>query len=83
MSENANLLKKFYSGVLDLYLFENNFSSNFATIGISIFINGDIIKTNIITITRDGKPATKGLISEFTNKARGNTNMIEVNTFLE
>ena len=68
---------------LDLYLFNRNFSSNFVTIGISIFIIGDIIKTNIITVTRDDKPAIKGLTSEFTTKARGDTNMIEVNTFLE
>ena len=44
---------------------------------------GVIIKTNIITVTRDGKPAIKGIINESITKARGITNMIVINTCLE
>jgi len=62
---------------------QNNFSSNFVTIGISIVIIGAIIKTNIIAIARDGKPVIKGLISGSTTKASGNTTMIVVNTCFE
>ncbi len=68
---------------LDLYLFDSNFSSNFITNGLSIVMIGDIIKTNIIAVARDDKPAIKGLINKSTTKARGNTNMIVINTCLE
>jgi hypothetical protein len=64
-------------------LFENNFSSNSVIIGFTIVIIGVIIKTNIIAVARDGKPAIKGIISESITKARGDTNMVVVNTCLE
>jgi len=44
---------------------------------------GDIIKTNIIAVARDDKPAIKGLISKSATIAMGNTNMIVINTCLE
>jgi len=59
------------------------FSSNFVTIGISIVIIGDIIKTNIIAIAKDGNPVIIGLISGSTSKARGNTTIIVVNICLK